>query len=161
MPWWGCITLYFQQGTCSVCLCILYMTINYFWMLNFNDSLGSTSIWPKSENLIWVGSCGCGCLTTCFCYLMIAKPGNKTAALSGPEPYIHIGINEEVNTKLYLYCLEAVSSWSTIYCHSGLLLHNPSVEHLIKRVAKIDYIIIASAVAILWHWYVKLWQVIE
>ena len=34
---------------------------------------------PKS---IWVRSRRCGCLVTWFCYQMIAKPGNKTAAPS-------------------------------------------------------------------------------
>ena len=35
---------------------------------------------------IWVRSRRCGCLVTWFCYQMIAKPGNKTAALSWPDP---------------------------------------------------------------------------
>ena len=33
----------------------------------------------------WVRSRRCGCLVTWFCYQMIAKPGNKTAALSWPD----------------------------------------------------------------------------
>ena len=36
---------------------------------------------------IWVMSRRCGCLVTWFCYHLIAKPGNKTAALSWPDPY--------------------------------------------------------------------------
>ena len=36
---------------------------------------------------IWVRSRRCGCLVTWFCYHLIAKPGNKTAAHSWPEPY--------------------------------------------------------------------------
>ena len=36
---------------------------------------------------IWVRSRNCGCLVTCFCYQLIAKPGNKTAAVSWPDPY--------------------------------------------------------------------------
>ena len=34
----------------------------------------------------WVGSWMCGCLVTWFCYQLIAKPGNKTAAPSCPYP---------------------------------------------------------------------------
>ena len=34
----------------------------------------------------WVRSQRCGCLVTWFCYQMIAKPGNKTAAPSWPDP---------------------------------------------------------------------------
>ena len=36
---------------------------------------------------ICVRSQMCGCLVTWFCYQMIAKPGNKTAAHSWPDPY--------------------------------------------------------------------------
>ena len=36
---------------------------------------------------IWVRSRNCGCLVTCFCYQLIAKPGIKTAAVSWPDPY--------------------------------------------------------------------------
>ena len=36
---------------------------------------------------IWVRSRNCGCLVTWFCYQLIAKPGNKTAAVLWPDPY--------------------------------------------------------------------------
>ena len=36
---------------------------------------------------IWVRSRNCGCLVTWFCYQLIAKPGNKTASVSWPDPY--------------------------------------------------------------------------
>ena len=36
---------------------------------------------------IWVRSRNCGCLVTWFCYQLIAKPGNKTATVSWPDPY--------------------------------------------------------------------------
>ena len=35
---------------------------------------------------MWVRSGRCGCLFTWFCYHLIAKPGNKTAAPSWPDP---------------------------------------------------------------------------
>ena len=38
---------------------------------------------------IWVRSRNCGCFVTWFCYQLIAKPGNKTAAVSLPDSYIH------------------------------------------------------------------------
>ena len=37
--------------------------------------------------MIWVRSRRCGCLVTWFCYHLIAKPGNKTAAPSWLDPY--------------------------------------------------------------------------
>ena len=36
---------------------------------------------------IWVRSRNCGCLVTRFCYQLIAKLGNETAAVSWPDPY--------------------------------------------------------------------------
>ena len=39
------------------------------------------------NNVIWVRSWRCGCLVTWFCYQLIAKPGNKTVAVSWPDPY--------------------------------------------------------------------------
>ena len=36
---------------------------------------------------IWVRSWKFGCLVTWFCYHLIEKPGNKTAAVSWPDPY--------------------------------------------------------------------------
>ena len=39
---------------------------------------------------IWVRSRNCGCLVTWFCYQLIAKPGNKTATVSWPDPYIDV-----------------------------------------------------------------------
>ena len=36
---------------------------------------------------IWVRSWNCTCLVTWFCYHLIAKPGNKTAAVPWPDPY--------------------------------------------------------------------------
>ena len=43
-----------------------------------------------SDNLqvIWIKSRTCGCLVTWFCYQLIAKPGNKTATVSWPYPYV-------------------------------------------------------------------------
>ena len=42
---------------------------------------------PACDLCIWVRSRNCGCLVTWFCYLLIAKPGNKTAPVLWPDPY--------------------------------------------------------------------------
>ena len=47
---------------------------------------------------IWVRSRRCSCLVTWFCYQLIAKPGNKTAAHSWPDPY------EQLHMYGYFYC---------------------------------------------------------
>ena len=41
----------------------------------------------REEYIIWVRSWNCGCLVTWFFYQLIAKPGNKTATVSWPDPY--------------------------------------------------------------------------
>ena len=43
--------------------------------------------WGIQLKMIWVGSQNCSCLVTWFCYQLIAKPGNKTAAVSWPDTY--------------------------------------------------------------------------
>ena len=44
--------------------------------------------WPRSmtSHVIWVRSRKCGCLVTWFCYHLMAKPRNKTAAPSWRDP---------------------------------------------------------------------------
>ena len=65
--------------------------------LDFNWNLPGASesipyaVWntdqcPRSACL-WVRSWNCGCLFTWFCYQLIAKPGNKAATVSWPDPY--------------------------------------------------------------------------
>ena len=48
----------------------------------------------QSASDIWVRSQNCGCLVTWFCYQLIAKPGNKTATVSWPDPYIQYQISK-------------------------------------------------------------------
>ena len=47
----------------------------------------SPPILVLKSKLIWIRSRNCGCLVTWFCYQLIAKPGNKTAAVPWPDPY--------------------------------------------------------------------------
>ena len=54
---------------------IEYCCKNIFWQHN------------AVKFCIWVRSWSCGCLVTWFCYHLIAKPGNKMAAPSWPDPY--------------------------------------------------------------------------
>ena len=49
---------------------------NLLWSISFTVTI-----------YIWVRSWNCGCLVTWFCYQLIAKPGNKTATVSWPDPY--------------------------------------------------------------------------
>ena len=60
--------------------------------------------WFFNRLNIWVRSRNCGCLVTWFCYQLIAKPGNKTATVSWPDPYVmdHLWVKVELmGPKLY------------------------------------------------------------
>ena len=52
-----------------------------------HKSLSFYYICHHNCNTIWVRSRNCGCHVTWFCYQLIAKPGNKTAAVPWPDPY--------------------------------------------------------------------------
>ena len=41
----------------------------------------------RGPKYLWVRSRNCDCLVTWFCYQLIAKPGNKRATVSWPDPY--------------------------------------------------------------------------
>ena len=61
---------------------------------NITWLLWSFECWPI-HTCIWVRLRNCGCLVTWFCYHLIAKPGNKTAEVSWPDPYtLHWRHNE-------------------------------------------------------------------
>ena len=66
--------------------------INHPWLmyssnLCHNRSTDICTAKIATAKHIWVRSRNCGCLVTWFCYQLIAKPGNKTAAVSWPDPY--------------------------------------------------------------------------
>ena len=62
---------------CGLLVIIYVYTHTYTYTYTYTYSI---CIWVKSRN--------CGCLVTWFCYQLIAKPGNKTATVSWPDPYI-------------------------------------------------------------------------
>ena len=51
-----------------------------------------TTLYQHSTLYLWVRSRNCGCLVNWFCYQLIAKPGNKTAAVSWPDQYIFLAL---------------------------------------------------------------------
>ena len=53
--------------------------------VNKCQALKQHDIWGRSRN--------CGCLVAWFWYQLIAKPGNKIAAVSWPDPYISLQIS--------------------------------------------------------------------
>ena len=76
----------------------------------------------QNTKFIWVRSRNCGCLVTWFCYQLIAKPGNKTAAVSWPDPSTFW-----------------ISSWTWISvasmywkCSPGMAFHSPGIYNLLE-----------------------------
>ena len=61
---------------------------------------------------IWVRSWRCGCFVTWFCYLLIAKPSNKTAAPSWPDPYD----NRPIATSGFHTCSRLALVFSSCVC---------------------------------------------
>ena len=62
--------------------------IDMFCKWNLFNSLWCWRTWSWLVWGIWVRSRNCGCLVTWICYQLIAKPGNKTAAVPWPDPYL-------------------------------------------------------------------------
>ena len=62
---------------------------------------------------IWVRSRNCGCVVTWFCYQLIAKPSNKTATVSWPDPYLFsmLCIEDPGNFKLGQYWMLFYACW--------------------------------------------------
>ena len=60
-----------------------------FWGAFYLHGLTLIPTWMNITSIIiWVRSWNCHCLVTWFCYQLIAKPGNKTATVSWPDPYV-------------------------------------------------------------------------
>ena len=66
---------------------LTHLFSNYIWLLIRKDYLYDHKL-SFLLKVIWVRSWRCYCLVTWFCYQMIAKPGNKTATPSWPDPII-------------------------------------------------------------------------
>ena len=59
---------------------------------------------------IWVRWQNCGCLVTWFCYQLIAKLVNKTAAVPSPDPYKVHSRNYVHHSSLVMFRLDGVSA---------------------------------------------------
>ena len=69
--------------------------------------------------MIWVRSRNCDCLVTWFCYQLIAKPGNKTATVPWPDPYID-GLLQDCSTSsaLEMELLQSCTEPSICWLHA-------------------------------------------
>ena len=79
--------------------------------------------------LMWVRSRNCGCLVTWFCYQLIAKPGNKTAAVPWPDPCIILWLQFQDDTASTKLCCCQWNLWVESLWQTSLRswhLHQPS-----------------------------------
>ena len=106
------------------------------WWITREQFHVMTSSWYIKRNLleyIWVKSRNCGCLVTWFCYQLIAKPGNKTAAVPWPDPYVYnatssFTVSHKKPTDIYCY-LSSSKSY-LIWCTAHTLLLRDTSQHL-------------------------------
>ena len=61
---------------------------NWDWRLGCMETDVPFNFRRSKKSNIWVRSRRCSCLVTWFCYQLIAKPGNKTAAVLWLDPFI-------------------------------------------------------------------------
>ena len=76
---WICVNQFNLYKSISICITMIVDSYFLFCCL-WNQYVTNMDIWVRSRNY--------GYLVTWFCYQLIAKPGNMTAAVSRPEPYI-------------------------------------------------------------------------
>ena len=70
---------------------------------------------------IWVRSQNCGCLVTWFRYQLIAKPGNRTATVLWPDPYV-LGLRWRLGHRCFslLYSTMLLPEPMSTYCELDL-----------------------------------------
>ena len=140
-----CIRLYgiFRWRVCVTCLRVWYIPAVCIWyvscvvcsggmyiimcMYTFTYLVHSGDVYAIYLFVLYiqvmflsVRSRNCGCLVTRFCYQLIAKPGNKTAAVSWPDPY-DMFICEVYSGVKYLicwsvWCIPVVCMWYVYLC---------------------------------------------
>ena len=109
-----------QNAKCVMTsLSLLHIQCKEFW-----EIIISLQLYEKMKCcFIWVRSRNCGCLVAWFCYRLIAKPGNKTAAVLWPDPFDHtflkfittMSCNDNVHlicTVIMKYFFHEIRLWS-------------------------------------------------
>ena len=110
--WVGGYALKIFEGTSTFLECVEWqayyrnfkvMSMSEESMKRWSCSKKSVKLWVCVKN-IWARSGGCSCLVTWFCYQLIAKPGNKTAAVPWPDPlYEALSMSHEI-AKWNMWC---------------------------------------------------------
>ena len=125
-----------KKDVTQVCLQWSYVflaLIHQYLLLNPKISTLLMDCW------IWVMSRNWGCLVTWFCYQLIAKPGNKTATVSWPDPY------EQINCYYDRYIiLDTFFHLNVLVFHKLVMLWN-GVGLICTHESKINHLVMTSA----------------
>ena len=118
-----------------------------------------TGVWKVlRKNDLWVRSWRCGCFVTWFCYHLIAKPGNKTAAPSWHDPYIAVIcsiFSNILNIQVWHMCISKYTShWSVDKKEKNLLFN---ILFLLLFLLILSYYVISQDV---WMFYTKNWTLV-
>ena len=89
---------------------VLVLVMVWYWLGNIPLAYVMVT---KTGN-IWVRSWNCVCLVTWFCYQLIAKPGNKMAAV-WPDPY-QLGRPQRVQLHTFLISIQSGISFTATWC---------------------------------------------
>ena len=92
-------------------------------LAQFTEAVGGDELthWGRVMH-IWVRSRNWGCLVTWFCYQLIAKPGNKTAAVSWPDPYASVNLPSLVQIMVQWFGSWSVPSHYLNHCWNIVIL---------------------------------------
>ena len=129
--WIGVYVLSILQGTSMFLECVEWQA----YRRNFQSDEYLGNLWrddsvPKMSvkllvcvKNIWVRSWRCSCLVNWFCYHLMAKTGNKTAAVPWPDSYEMLSMFREI---------AKWNMWCSKYIHRNLyvLLHHYQIPDM-------------------------------
>ena len=87
-----------------------------------HTSLYATIVICVFQWKLQIRSRNCDCLVTRLCYQLIAKPGNKTAAVSWPDPYIQHMTLRLIKEAILIFEFKLLSNLSKgyVYCNGNV-----------------------------------------
>ena len=96
-----------RESTRKIWVVNIWLSHVFLWNWE-NYNIPDVIIISNNTECVWVRSPNCDCLVTWFCYQLIAKPGNKTATVSWPDPSAKIFTR--FSSILLVYCGSVSSS---------------------------------------------------
>ena len=117
---------------------------NWFWYLMYSSTMVSSTFKTCGS-----GHGTCGCLVTWFCYQLIAKPGNKTATVPWPDPYVKMLENSAVLAEVY---------FSTSHCQLKMQRCLSEIwHHWLRHWLLIWFILVPHTIRLYYLWVNKIY----